>query len=57
MEQGIRENCGVLLEVKWKENYCGPQAERLVPVYNKAIVLGLHTFLRDKFSMRVSKQW
>jgi hypothetical protein len=30
--QGISDQCGVLLEVEWEENYCRPQVERLVPV-------------------------
>jgi hypothetical protein len=47
MELGISENCGVLLKVEWEENYCRPQAERLVPVYNKANVLGL-TYLSPR---------
>jgi hypothetical protein len=41
----------VLLEAEWEENYCGPQGERLVPVYHKPNVLGLETLLRDKFAV------
>jgi hypothetical protein len=52
--QGIIDHCGVLLEVEWEENYCRPQVERLVPVYHKANILGLKTFLRDKFAIWVS---
>jgi hypothetical protein len=52
--QGISDHCGVLLEVEREESYCRPQVERLVPVYHKANVLGLQTFLRDKFAIRTS---
>ncbi|PNF39896.1 hypothetical protein B7P43_G00924 [Cryptotermes secundus] len=52
--QGISDHCGVLLEVEWKEIYCRPEVERLVPVYHKADTIGLQTFLRDKFSIWVS---
>jgi hypothetical protein len=52
--QGNSDHCGVLLDVEWEENYCRPQVERLVPVYHKANVLGLQTFLRDKFSIWTS---
>jgi hypothetical protein len=45
---------GVLLEVELEENYCRPQVERLVPVYHKANVLGLQTFLWDKFAIWAS---
>jgi hypothetical protein len=51
---GISIYCGVLLEEEWKENYCRPQVERLVPVYRKANILGLQTFLQDKFSIWAS---
>jgi hypothetical protein len=40
--------------VEWEANYCRPQVERPVPVYQKANVLGLQTFLRDKFSIWAS---
>jgi len=40
----------VILEVDWEENYCEPQGERVVAVYNRADILGLQTFLRDKFA-------
>jgi len=47
--QGISDHCGVLLEVEW-EGICGePQIERFVPVYRQTNVLGLQTFLRNKF--------
>jgi hypothetical protein len=52
--QGIGDHCGVLLEVEWEENDCRPQVERIVPVYHKANVLGLQTFLRDKFAIWAS---
>jgi hypothetical protein len=42
---GISDRCGVLLEVEWEEYYCRHQEERLDSVYNKANILGLHTFL------------
>jgi hypothetical protein len=45
-EQGISNHCGVLRE--WEENYCRPQVERLVTVYNKTIILGLRIFLPEK---------
>jgi hypothetical protein len=42
--------------VEWEENYCRSQVrvERLVPVYHKANILGLQTFLRDKFAIWAS---
>jgi hypothetical protein len=52
--QGISDHCGVLLEIKWEENYCRPQEERLVPVYHKANVLGIQIFLRDRFAIWAS---
>jgi hypothetical protein len=51
--QGISDRCGVL-EVEGEENYCRLQVERLVPVYHKANVLGLQTFLRDKSAIWAS---
>jgi hypothetical protein len=53
-EQGISDHCGVLLEVEWEENYCRPKVERVVAVYNKTNILGLRTFLREKFSLWIS---
>jgi len=38
-----------MLEVEWEESGCEPQVERLVPLYNKTDVLGLETFLCNKF--------
>jgi hypothetical protein len=49
--QAIRDHCGVLLEAEWEENCCEPQVERLVPVYHKTNILGLQSFLRDKFAI------
>jgi hypothetical protein len=49
--QGISDHCGVLLAVEWQENCCEPQVERPVPVYHKTNILGLQTFLRDKFAI------
>jgi hypothetical protein len=48
--QRIGDHCSVLLEVEWSEICSTSQVERLVPVYNKTDVLGLQTFLRDKFA-------
>jgi hypothetical protein len=49
--QGIRDHCGALLEVEWEENCCEPLVKRLVLVYHKTNVLGLQTFLQDKFAI------
>jgi hypothetical protein len=38
-----------------EESGCEPQVERLVLAYNKTDVLGLQTFLRDKFAVWASK--
>jgi hypothetical protein len=46
--QGISDHQAVIPEVKWKD-MCKPQVERLVQVYNKTYIIGLQTFLRDKF--------
>ena len=48
--QGIIHHCGVLLEVEWGENFHEYQVERLVPVYQKTNVPGLHSFLGGKFA-------
>ena len=40
--------------MEWEENCCAPQVESLVPVYQKTEVLGLQTFLRDKFGIWAS---
>jgi hypothetical protein len=50
IEQGISALCGVLLEVEWEENYCRPEVESLLAVYNKTRILVLRTFLQEKFS-------
>jgi hypothetical protein len=47
---GISDHHGVILEVDWKENFFEPQLERVIPVYNKTDVLGLQTFLHDRFA-------
>jgi hypothetical protein len=52
--QGITDHCGAMLEEEWEESGCEPQVERVVPVYNKTDVLGLQTFLRDKFALWAS---
>jgi hypothetical protein len=52
--QGISDNSGVILEVDWVEIFREPQVERVVPVYNKTDVLGLQTFLREKFAVCAS---
>jgi hypothetical protein len=39
----------MILEVKWKDMCNKPQVERLVLVYNKTDIIGLQTFLHDKF--------
>ena len=46
--QGISDHCGVLLEVGWVEESLETHEKRLIPMYNKTNVLGLHNFLRDK---------
>lgn len=46
--QGIRDHCGVLLEVEWGDICRAPQVERLVPVCPKTDVLDLQ--LRDKLA-------
>ena len=47
--QGISDHQAVILEVKWNDTYTKPQVERLVPVYNKTDIIGLQTFLWDKY--------
>ena len=53
--QGISDHHGVLLEVDWEENSFVPQSERLIPVYYKTDVVGLQTFLRDRFLVWATK--
>ena len=48
--QGISGHHGVLLEVDWEENYTDAQPGRQIPIYNKTDILGLQTFLRDRFA-------
>jgi hypothetical protein len=38
------------LEVDWEENFFEPQLGRVIPVYNKTDVLGLQTFLCNRFT-------
>jgi hypothetical protein len=52
--QGISDHYGIRLEVEWDGISCEPQVERVVPVYNKTDVLGLKTFLRNKFAVWAS---
>ena len=52
--QGISDHHGAMLEVDWNENSIDPQAERLITVYYKTDVVGLKTFLRDRFSVWAS---
>ena len=52
--QGISDHYGVILEAKWEESCCVLQVERLVPVHHKTDVLGLQTFLQDKFAIWAS---
>ena len=61
--QGISDHHGVMLEVDSEENCTVPQPERLIPVYYKTDVVGLQTFLTDRFSVlanngsRVQQIW
>jgi hypothetical protein len=52
--QGISGHSGVILEVEWEESGCGPQVERVVLVYKKTDILGLQTFLHNKFAVWAS---
>jgi hypothetical protein len=45
IEQGMSDQCELLLEIEWEENYCRPQVERLVALCNKTNILGICTFL------------
>ena len=51
--QGISDHCGILIQVEWEGDCYKPQVERIVPMYNKTDILGLHTF-RDKFPVWAS---
>jgi hypothetical protein len=48
---GISDHCGVLLEVEWVGNCSEPKADKTVRVYHKTDVVGLQTFLREKFKL------
>ena len=52
--QGISDHNGVIVEVDWEENCLESQLESVVPVYKKTEVLGLQTFLCDKFALWAS---
>ena len=52
--QGISDHHGVILEVDWEEKFFEPQLERVMPVYNRTDVLGLQTYLRDRFAVWAS---
>jgi hypothetical protein len=52
--QGVSDHQTVILEVKWKDTCSKPHVDRLVPVYSKTDVLGLQTFLHDKFAVWAS---
>jgi hypothetical protein len=54
--QGISDHDGIVLEVEWEESSWELQGERVVPVYNRTNVLGLQTFLRDKFAVYTRRQ-
>jgi hypothetical protein len=45
--QGISDDCGVILEVKWEETLC-TSGRMVSPVYHKTDILGLKTLLWDK---------
>jgi hypothetical protein len=47
----ISDHSGVLLEVEWDEICREQKRERIVPLYHKTNVLGLQTFLREKFTL------
>ena len=49
---GINDHKGVLLEVEWIEICRDHNAVRRVPMYHKTNVLGMQSFLQEKF-----KQW
>jgi hypothetical protein len=48
---GISDHSGVLLEAEWSEICRQPKMERTVPLYHKTDVLGLQTFLWEKFTL------
>ena len=52
--QGTSDHHGVILKFEMEEDFWEPQVERIFPVYNKTDVLGLQTFLREKFAVWAS---
>jgi hypothetical protein len=50
IEQRISGHCGTSLEAEWEEDYCRPEAERIVAVYNKTHILGLGILVWEMFS-------
>jgi len=52
--QGISDHHGVILEVDGEEKFFEPQLGRVIPVYNRTDVLGLQTYLRDRFAVWAS---
>ena len=52
--QGVSDHQALIVEVKWKHTCSTPHVERLVPIYNKPYILGLQTFLRDKYAVWAS---
>ena len=52
--QGISDHHGVILEIDWEEKFFEHQLERAIPVYNRTDVLGLQTYLRDRFAVWAS---
>ena len=49
---GISDHDGVLMEVEWDEICWETKVERIIPVYHKTNVLGLHVFLWEEFNLR-----
>jgi hypothetical protein len=47
---GVSDHNGVLLEVELDEVCREPRVDRIVPLYHKTDVLGLQSFLREKFN-------
>ena len=48
--QGISDHRGVILEVDWVRSFRTTQPDRAIPIYSKADVLGLQTFLQDRYA-------
>ena len=48
--QGISDHREMILEVDWERSFHTKQPDRAIPVYSKADVLGLQTFLRDRYA-------